>query len=250
VAGKGKDILKTAGGSVSEAYSKGARGGFAALSKGMKPLKDKAAGKEKTSPDWAKKVQRRQQTRSLGRSAQQALDNRLGSALVRGKNWRLAFFGQTMLSAILAGGFIWQGAQATVTPYVIEVDATGGVKAVGPVAERFMPSDAQIANQLAKFINNVRSVSIDPVVLRENWLEAYSYATDQASITLNAYAQDNDPFSEVGQRSVASTGQKTCPLNTLQKETPHESFTSTHDDDPYRFFIRANGLRKFARRNG
>jgi len=46
---------------------------FAALSKGMKPLKDKAPSKEKTSPDWAKKVQRRQQTRSLGRSAQQAL---------------------------------------------------------------------------------------------------------------------------------------------------------------------------------
>ena len=73
VAGKGKDLLKGAGGSVSAAYDRGARGGFAALSKGMKPLKDKAASKEKTSPDWAKKVQRRQQTRSLGRSAQQAL---------------------------------------------------------------------------------------------------------------------------------------------------------------------------------
>lgn len=134
--------------------------------------------------------------------AKQEVDNRLGSALVRGKNWRLAFFSQSLLSAILAGGFIWQGAQATITPYVIEVDATGGVKAVGPVSDRFLPSDAQIANQLARFITNVRSVSIDPVILRENWLEAYSYATDQASLTLNAYAQDNDPFSDVGQRSV------------------------------------------------
>ena len=134
--------------------------------------------------------------------AKQEVDNRLGSALVRGKNWRLAFFGQTMLSAMLAGGFIWQGAQASVTPYVIEVDATGGVKAAGPVADRFVPNDAQIANQLARFITNVRSVSIDPVILRENWLEAYSYATDQASVTLNAYAQDNDPFTDFGQRSV------------------------------------------------
>jgi len=92
--------------------------------------------------------------------AKQVVDNRLGSALLRGKNWRLAFFGQTMISAILAGGFIWQGAQATVTPYVIEVDGSGGVKAVGSVTERFMPSDAQIANQLAKFINNVRSGAV------------------------------------------------------------------------------------------
>ena len=59
--------------------------------------------------------------------AKQEVDNRLGSALVRGKNWRLAFFGQTILSAILAGGFIWQGAQASVIPYVIEVDASGSV---------------------------------------------------------------------------------------------------------------------------
>jgi len=36
--------------------------------------------------------------------AQQVVDNRLGSALVRGKNWRMAFFGQTALCAMLAGG--------------------------------------------------------------------------------------------------------------------------------------------------
>ena len=134
--------------------------------------------------------------------AQQVVDNRLGSALVRGKNWRMAFFGQTALCAMLAGGFIWQGAQATITPYVIEVDDTGGVKAIGPAYASFKPTDAQIAHQLARFIKNVRSVSIDPVVLRENWLSAYNYATDQAAITLNIYANENDPFADIGQRSV------------------------------------------------
>ena len=134
--------------------------------------------------------------------AQQIVDNRMGSALVRAKNWRLAFFGQTVLCALLAGGFIWQGAQASITPYVIEVDDRGGVKAVGPAQNSFEPSDAQIANQLARFINNVRSVSIDPVVLRDNWLDAYSYATDKAALTLNTYANENDPFVDIGQRSV------------------------------------------------
>ena len=45
-------------------------------------------------------------------------------------------------------------------------------------------------------------MSIDPVVLRQNWLEAYSFATDQAAVTLNAYATENDPFADIGQRSV------------------------------------------------
>lgn len=134
--------------------------------------------------------------------AQQVVDNRMGAALVRAKNWRLAFFGQTALCALLAGGFIWQGAQATITPYVIEVDDRGGVKAVGPAHHNFNPSDAQIAHQLADFIKNVRSVSIDPIVLRDNWYRAYNFATDKAAITLNTYANENDPFKDIGQRSV------------------------------------------------
>ncbi len=89
-----------------------------------------------------------------------------------------------------------------VTPYVVEVDTNGSVRAIGPATENFIPSDAQITHQLADFISNVRSVSIDPVVLRQNWLEAYSFATDQAAITLNAYATENDPFADIGQRSV------------------------------------------------
>jgi len=134
--------------------------------------------------------------------AKQVVDERLGSALVRGKNWRLAFFGQTALCAMLAAGFIWQGSQATIMPYVIELDANAGVKSVNPLQGGYKPTDAQIASQLARFIQNVRSISIDPVVLRENWMEAYNFATDQAAIALNTYANENDPFSDIGRRSV------------------------------------------------
>jgi len=134
--------------------------------------------------------------------AAQVWDARIGSARVQAKNWRLAAFGALGLSFLMAGGLIWQGAQSRITPYVVEVDETGSVRAVGPATDNFHPSDAQIANQLARFITNVRSISIDPVVLRQNWMQAYAFATDQASITLNSYAQANDPFAEVGQRSV------------------------------------------------
>jgi type IV secretion system protein VirB5 len=52
-------------------------------------------------------------------------------------------------------------------------------------------------------VKNTRSISIDPVVVRQNWLKAYAYATDRAAATLNDYARDNDPFAEVGRRSVS-----------------------------------------------
>ncbi len=134
--------------------------------------------------------------------AGQKEDRRLGRANARGNRWCLAFFGAMGLAALSTSGLIYQSAQAAIVPWVVEVDETGAVKTAGPAKSNFKASDAQIAHQLARFISNVRSVSIDPVVLRENWLSAYAYATDQAALTLNSYANENDPFKDIGQRSV------------------------------------------------
>ena len=134
--------------------------------------------------------------------AGQKEDRRLGRANARGNRWCLAFCGAMGLAALSTSGLIYQSAQASIVPWVVEVDETGAVKASGPAQTNFKPSDAQIAHQLARFITNVRSVSIDPVVLRDNWLNAYNYATDQAALTLNTYANENDPFADIGQRSV------------------------------------------------
>jgi type IV secretory pathway VirB9-like protein len=41
--------------------------------------------------------------------AAQAWDDRIGSARVQAKNWRLAFFGTLALSGALTAGIIWQG---------------------------------------------------------------------------------------------------------------------------------------------
>ncbi len=40
-------------------------------------------------------------------------------------------------------------------------------------------------------------------MLRNNWLQAYDFATATAAITLNDYARDHDPFAVVGERNVA-----------------------------------------------
>ncbi len=135
--------------------------------------------------------------------AAQAWDDRIGSARVQAKNWRLMAFGSLGLAVGLSAALVWSSGQSRVTPYVIEVSTLGEVRAVGPADEAYVPSDAQIAFALAEFISDVRSVSIDPVVVRQNWLAAYDHATDRAAATLNEYARANDPFAEIGRRSVA-----------------------------------------------
>lgn len=136
--------------------------------------------------------------------AAQVWDERLGSARVQAKNWRLMAFGCLALTAVLTTGLLWLGSQSRIEPYVVEVDALGATKAVGPAVQAFEPTDAQIAYHLSQFITNVRSISIDPIVVRESWLAAYDYATDRAAISLNEYARDNDPFAAIGERSVST----------------------------------------------
>src|SRR3546814_12623169 len=93
--------------------------------------------------------------------------------------------------------------QSRVTPYVVEVDKFGEARAVAPAIQNYQPADAQIAWHLARFIAHVRGVSTDPVLVRQNWLAAYDFATDRAVLFLNEYAQVNDPFGQIGTRSVS-----------------------------------------------
>ena len=134
--------------------------------------------------------------------AQQMWDERIGSSRVQAANWRYAAFGSMLIAAASVGGLIWQSNRSIITPYIVEIDGQGAVRNIGPATENYTPSDAVVAHALANFIRNVRAVSIDPVVVRENWLKAYDFATDRGAIALNDYARENDPFTDVGRRSV------------------------------------------------
>lgn len=105
----------------------------------------------------------------------QVWDERIGSARVQAKSWRLAFFCTLGLSAGLAAGLVWQSARGTITPWVVQVDRLGQAQAVAD----YRPTDPQIAWHLARFVEEVRSIPADPVVLRQDWLYAYNYVTDK-----------------------------------------------------------------------
>ncbi len=135
--------------------------------------------------------------------AAQVWDDRIGSARAAAKNWRLAFFGCLVLSGGLSAGLVWQSARGHITPWVVEVDKLGAAQAVAPADVDYRPTDPQIAFHLARFIEGVRSVPADPIVLRENWLRAYDFTTDKGALALNDYARSNDPFALVSKVQVA-----------------------------------------------
>jgi type IV secretion system protein VirB5 len=136
-------------------------------------------------------------------AAQQCWDDRIGNARVQAANWRLMAFACFGLALAMSAALIWKSTRSTVTPYVVEVSQLGEVRAVGAADETYRPTDAQIANHLTRFITDVRSLSIDPIVVRKNWLEAYDFVSDRGAVVLNDYARANDPFGRIGETSVS-----------------------------------------------
>ncbi|MGL4290443.1 MAG: conjugal transfer protein TrbF [Phreatobacter sp.] len=135
--------------------------------------------------------------------AAQAWDDRIGSARVQARNWRLIAFGNLILSAGLGAGLIWQSASGTIVPWVVQVDKLGQAQVIAPADAAYRPTDPQIAWHLARFVEEVRSIPADPIVLRQNWLKAYDFTTDKGAAALNDYARVNDPFVRVGKEQVA-----------------------------------------------
>ena len=135
--------------------------------------------------------------------AAQAWDDRIGSSRVQARNWRVAFFGALALSGGLTAGLIWQSARGHIVPWVVQVDRLGEAQAVAPAETGYKPTDPQIAFHLARFIEQVRAIPADPVIVRQNWLRAYDFTTTSGAVALNEYARANDPFANVGRVQVA-----------------------------------------------
>jgi type IV secretion system protein VirB5 len=135
--------------------------------------------------------------------AAQAWDDRIGSARVQARNWRLMAFGSLALSAGFAAALVWETARGTVVPWVVQVDRLGQAQAVAPAQAGYTPTDPQIAWYLARFIEEVRSIPADPVIVRQDWLRAYDFTTSAGAVALNEYARANDPFAKVGRQQIA-----------------------------------------------
>ncbi|TIR52777.1 MAG: conjugal transfer protein TrbF [Mesorhizobium sp.] len=135
--------------------------------------------------------------------AAQIWDERIGSARVQAKNWRYMAFGSLILAAGFAAALVWQSVQGTVVPWIVQVDKLGQAQAIAPATADYKPTDPQVAWHLARFIEQVRAIPADPVIVRQNWLRAYDWTTDRGAAALNDYARGSDPFTKVGKQQVS-----------------------------------------------
>lgn len=134
--------------------------------------------------------------------AGQVWDERMGLSLAHARNWRRMAFANLVLAVGLGAGWWMQSQQAVVKPFVVEVSDWGQTQRITAIGGRYEPTEAQVGHALAEWVRDVRGKSIDPIVIRQNWLSAYDLVTPKAASFLNAYAQTHDPFTEAGREAI------------------------------------------------
>lgn len=134
--------------------------------------------------------------------AGQVWDERIGASRVQARNWRFMAFGCLGLSTVMAGGLLWQSLQSRVVPYVVAVDRLGEPRALSEAETVYTPTDPQIAWALSKFVSHVRGASLDPVIARRDWLEAYDFTTQRGAKFLSEYARTSGALTRIGERTV------------------------------------------------
>lgn len=134
--------------------------------------------------------------------AGQVWDDRMGLSVAHARNWRRIAFANLALAGFLGAGWWVQADRAVVRPFVVEVSDWGETQKITALDGRYEPTEAQTGHALSRWIADVRGKSIDPIVIRQNWLRAYDLLTPRAAGFLNAWAQTHDPFADVGREAV------------------------------------------------
>ena len=75
------------------------------------------------------------------------------------------------------------------------------------------PTEVQKVYFISNFVENIMSLPLDPVLLRKNWLQAYSQAAGKAQLNLTEYVAKNEPFSKVGEITQAVKIERYNPVS-------------------------------------
>jgi type IV secretion system protein VirB5 len=112
-------------------------------------------------------------------------DNRMGSAIISAKNWRLAFFASVIFVCFPALiGMIITAQKSNTEPYIIEVHDDGSAKSIGKIAtiwDAYTPEDGVIVHTLRNFVEKSQTIPSDLKMQRKNWADIYPYTSQKAT---------------------------------------------------------------------
>lgn len=135
--------------------------------------------------------------------AKQEWNDRLGSSVRNAFSWRVQAILGYVLIAGLSGGLLHKSMQSTVQPVHIRIAENGQATVIGPVPEQYTPQLAEVRYALTEWITWTRGVSLDPVLVKQNYAKALCRMRQSPANKLNEWAQKEPRLQAVGREAVA-----------------------------------------------
>jgi type IV secretion system protein VirB5 len=147
-------------------------------------------------------------------AARREWNERYGDYIAQANNWRLIAIAALGVAAVAVAGNVWQSSQSRVQPFVVEVDKLGDALAIQRADVASPVPVGVVRAQLARYIQDVRAVSIDVQAERDFINEAYAMVDKNgAALTfLNHYFAANDPFKRAATETVSAHVESVLPL--------------------------------------
>lgn len=141
-------------------------------------------------------LQREQQEQQRYLKARMEWDDRYGNARRQALNWRYVTFLLLGLLLLTVLGLIYLGTLPKQAVHVVEIDKLGQVAyrgRAGMSAQHYQTTTASKKYHLKRFIEDVRSLPADKIVIKQQWEDAYALLTPVAANVLSDYARNHPP---------------------------------------------------------
>ena len=156
--------------------------------------------------------------------AKREWDVRLGSARVQARNWRIVALCSVGVSLLLLAALLIVLLSRKEHIYVAEVTKEGRVTNVAPLMVKYQPTEAQKHFFITRFIELTRTVPLDPVLAKKNWISAYRFLTSRGVDKLNGYFRQNNPVALLGKGTISV---QVLDINPVTPTTTHVNWAET-----------------------
>ena len=132
-------------------------------------------------------------------------DDRYGSARTQALNWRYLSFLLMGLLMLTLLGVIYLGTLPKQAIHIVETDKLGQAAYRGRVGidgEQYRIPEASKKYHLKRFIEDVRSLPADTVVVKQQWEDAYALLSPAAANVLSDYARKDPPTERMKEQRV------------------------------------------------
>ncbi len=119
--------------------------------------------------------------------------------------WRMVALALAGIAAVTTIGSLYLATSRPTAVHVVEIDGrTGEPLRHTLLSEPIAVSDAVIAHSLGRWIQLTRAKSLDPMVVKINWDQAYQFVPVSAKAEIDAYARAVDAFNSerLGQEAI------------------------------------------------